>query len=125
MPGQFAQIPLLFAQNPAPGGAGSGGAGLLNFLPYLALIGVWFYFLLIRPQQKQERERRSMIDSLKKNDKVLTTAGMYGTVVSVDKDQDKVVIRIDDDRGVRAVFSKSGILRVLDVADAEKATETV
>src|SRR5437762_2527004 len=102
MPGLFAEIPLLFAQNaPAGGGGGDAMMGLKTFLPYVIIIGLWFYLILIRPQQKQEKQRRAMIEALKKNDKVLTAAGIYGTVVSVDTDQDRVVVRIDDDKGIR------------------------
>ncbi len=62
---------------------------------------------MIRPQQQQEKKRREMIDALKKNDKVLTSAGIYGTVVSVDNEDDRVVVRVDDDRGVKIAFSKA------------------
>ncbi len=50
----------------------------------LAPIPLLFYFLFIRPQQQTEQKRRSMLDTLKKNDKVLTTGGIYATVVSID-----------------------------------------
>ena len=83
---------------------------------------------MIRPQQKQEKARLAMIAGVKKNDKVLTTAGIYGTVVSVDTEQDRILIRIDDDKGVRAAFSRGSILKVLDaspVKEKEKAAETV
>ena len=43
-----------------------------------------FYFLILRPQQQQEQKRKAMIDAIKKNDKVVTTGGIYGTVISVD-----------------------------------------
>ena len=62
--------------------------------------------MIIRPQQQQEQKRKAMIDALKKNDKVLTTAGIYGTVVSVDANQDRVVLRVDDERGSRSTFSE-------------------
>ena len=63
-----------------------------------------------------------MIDALKKNDKVLTSAGIYGTVVSVDEEDDRVVVRVDDDRGVKVAFSKASIVRVLD-GSADKSKE--
>jgi preprotein translocase subunit YajC len=121
-------LPLIFAQNPAPAaGAGAGTSqGLITFLPYVAIIGLWFYLLLIRPQQKQEKQRREMINALKKNDKVLTSAGIYGTVVSVDEMDDRVLLRIDDDRGVRVAFSKASIVRIFDGASEksrDKSTE--
>jgi preprotein translocase subunit YajC len=122
MPDAFAAIPLLLAQNapPANPAAGSGG-GLSSTLPFIAVICLWGYFLLIRPQQQQEKKRKAMINALKKNDKVLTTAGIYGTVVSVDGEQDRVVIRVDDDKGVKIPFSKSAVAKVLDVAPEKAA----
>ncbi len=58
------------------------GNPLGGFLP-LILIFLVFYFLLIRPQQKKEKERKNMINTLKKGDYVVTTGGVYGTVVSI------------------------------------------
>jgi preprotein translocase subunit YajC len=81
------------------------------------------YFLVIRPQQQQEKKRRTMIDNLKKNDKVLTAGGIYGTVVSVDANNDRVMLRVDDERGVRMAFSKSSVSRVIE-ASSEKAGES-
>ena len=86
-------------------------------LPILRL----FYFLFIMPQQQQEKKRRAMIDALKKNDKVLTTGGIYGTVMSVDAKNDKVVLRVDDERGVKLAFTKASVARVLE-SSAEKSS---
>ena len=52
-----------------------------------------------------------MIDALKKNDKVVTAGGIYGTVVSVDPAGDKLVLRIDDDKGVKLTMSRSSVMR--------------
>jgi preprotein translocase subunit YajC len=120
MVGVLAAIPIVFAQN-----AGA-GAGNYNFFIVMGGMLVFFYMLLIRPQQQQEKKRRQSLDALKKNDRVLTTAGMYGTVVSVDHAADKVVLRVDDDKNVRITFSKTGINRVLDdgqAKDKEKEKE--
>lgn len=123
MPGLIAAIPLLFAENaPAPAADPGASPSPLTFLPYLLIIGLWGYLLLFRPQQQQEKKRREMISALKKNDKVLTSAGIYGTVVSVDNDADRVMIRVDDDRGVKMAFSKTSIARVIE-ASAEKEKE--
>jgi preprotein translocase subunit YajC len=48
------------------------------------------------------------------NDRVLTAAGMYGTVVSIDPEQDKVLVRVDDDRGVRIAFTRASIIKIFD-----------
>jgi preprotein translocase subunit YajC len=106
MPGLLFDLPLLFAQE----GANS------SWLPYIYLLPIpfLFYFMIIRPQQQQERKRRAMIDALKKNDKVLTAGGIYGTVVSVDNTQDRVVLRVDDEKGVKLAFTKASVNRVIE-----------
>jgi preprotein translocase subunit YajC len=111
----FADLPLVFAQDP-------GNASPWSTLFYLAPILPLFYFLLIRPQQQQEKKRRSMIDALKKNDKVLTTGGIYGTVIAVDPKQDKVVLRVDDEKGVKLAFTRASVARVIE--PSEKPAES-
>jgi preprotein translocase subunit YajC len=81
-----------------------------------------FYFMIWLPQQQQEKKRRAMIDALKKNDKIVTAGGIFGTVVSVDSAGDKLVVRIDDDKGVKMTMTRSSITRVLETA-SEKASE--
>ena len=63
------------AQQPSPNPLG-------GFVP-LRLIFVVFYFLLILPQQRRQKEHKKLIDTLKKDDYVLTSGGIYGTVVNV------------------------------------------
>ncbi len=58
----------------------------VNFLPIILVVGI-FYFLLIRPQQKQAKEHKKMLEGLNKGDKVLTTGGIIGTITAV-KGQD-------------------------------------
>ncbi|MDD5073383.1 MAG: preprotein translocase subunit YajC [Candidatus Omnitrophica bacterium] len=70
-----------------------GANAIASFLP-LILIFVVFYFLLIRPQQKQKKEHEEMVKNLAKNDEVITSGGIHGTIVNV-KDT-SVVLRIDD-----------------------------
>lgn len=76
---------------PAQGGAAP--PPLLNLMPIVLIFGI-FYFLLIRPQQKRQAEHGRMVSQLKKNDQVITTGGIYGTIVNVK--EDSVVLRVDD-----------------------------
>ena len=76
------------------------------------------------PQQQQEKKRRAMIDGLKKNDKVLTTGGIYGTVMSVDAKNDKVVLRVDDERGVKFAFTRASVGRVIESSSDKSAEAT-
>lgn len=87
-----------------------GGSGqLLTMLLPFGLIILVFYFLIIRPQNKKQKETQRMLSALKKNDKVVTIGGVRGTVTNV-KDQ-TVIVRVDDN--VKMEFSKSAISSVL------------
>ncbi len=122
MLGLLVSIPLLFAQGaPAPAPAAGSNNGLTSLLPLLG-IPVIFYLIMVRPQQQQDRKRREMIDALKKNDKVLTVGGIYGTVISVDPERARVVLRVDDERGVKLAFSKASIQQVVE-STPEKGPE--
>ncbi|MCP4652608.1 MAG: preprotein translocase subunit YajC [Candidatus Omnitrophica bacterium] len=69
------------------------GAGILNIFFMMAVFAIW-YFLLIRPQQKKQKDHQAMIANLKKNTEIITTGGLHGTIVNV---KDKTfVLRIDD-----------------------------
>ncbi len=111
MPGLFFGLPILFAQA-APGAGKPEPNPYFQYLPLLP-IPIIFYFLLIRPQQKQEKKRRDLMDQLGKGDKVVTAAGMYGTVLSVDKEGDRVVLRLDDEGKVKITFTRASIIRIL------------
>jgi preprotein translocase subunit YajC len=89
-------------------GGGGGGNPILTFLPII-LIFVIFYFLLIRPQQKKQKEHQSMLDRISKGDRVVTSGGLFGTVVGV-KDN-IVVLKIAED--VKAEFAKSSISGII------------
>ncbi len=55
---------------------------IVSFIPMVVVIGI-IYFLIIRPQQRQQKEHRKMVDNLKAGDRVLTQGGIYGTVASL------------------------------------------
>lgn len=56
--------------------------GLMSFLPFI-IIFVLFYFMLIRPQMKQAKEHRTMLDALKTGDEIVTTTGILGKIVKL------------------------------------------
>jgi preprotein translocase subunit YajC len=66
---------------------------LLSYAPLLIMLLI-FYFLLIRPQRAKEKELQKMLNSLAKNDEVVTTGGIHGVIVNV-KDK-TVIIRVDE-----------------------------
>ena len=85
-----------------------------TIIMFVAIIAI-FYFLIIRPQKKRDKETKAMLDAMKKGDKVVTIGGIHGTVVTV-KDQ-TVVIKVDDN--TRIEFTKTAISTVLN-KDAAK-----
>jgi preprotein translocase subunit YajC len=94
---------LALMMAPAPGGAQNPLAAVLP----VALIFVVFYFLILRPQQKQRKEHRAMLDALKAGDPVVTIGGIHGTVVAVDELNQTVVVRVSDN--VRVTFNRTAI----------------
>jgi len=101
---------LLQTGGEAAGGAGTSrvGAGAYQ-LVFIVLIFVVFYFLLIRPQQKRQKEHRKMIDGLAKGDRVMTSGGMFGVIVGFD--EHKVVLKIAEN--VKVEFAKTSIAHVI------------
>jgi preprotein translocase subunit YajC len=65
------------------GAGGEGTAGFTSFIPII-LMFVIFYFLLIRPQQKRQKEHRSMVSNLKKGDRIVTSGGLHGRITGID-----------------------------------------
>ena len=76
-------------------------------VPYAIIIGI-FYFLVFRPEQQRKKKMKLMLDNLKKNDEVVMTSGIHGTVVIV-KDK-TVVVRVDE--GSRIEFDREAIASV-------------
>ena len=98
---------LLWAEGEQQRPAGEGLYGMLLPLGLLFL----FYFVLWRPMRKQDQERKALLSSLKKNDEVVTTSGIYGTVVSVSETEDEMTVKVADNVKMRML--KSGVARNL------------
>ena len=86
-----------------------GGNVLMNMLPFL-LMFVVMYFLLIRPQYKKQKNQQSMIDALKKGDKVVTNGGIHGTIVGVKDKEGILMVQVAKD--VRIEVSRGAISKV-------------
>jgi preprotein translocase subunit YajC len=94
-------------------------SALVQFLP-LVLIFVVFYFLLIRPQQKKQKDHRSMLDTLRRGDRVVTGGGIIGTVNRVTTPEE---VEVDIAQGVRVRVLRSTITTVLAKTDPSAARE--
>lgn len=95
----------------ATAGEAPAGGGLFTLI-YLGVMVAIFYFLLIRPQKKRQREMANMLDSLQVNDEVVTAGGVMGKIVSIK--EDSVVVETGADR-TKIKFEKNSISRVLTI----------
>lgn len=102
------------------GGLFDSQSAMIQFLP-LVLIFVVFYFLLIRPQQQKQKTHRSMLDSLRRGDRVVTGGGIVGSVNRVTPGSDE--IEVDIAQGVRVRVLRSTIASVLAKPDPAAARE--
>lgn len=66
---------------------------IINLVPLILIFGI-FYFMLIRPQRKKEKEHQNMLKNINKNDEIVTTGGIHGTVVNVK--EKTITLRIDE-----------------------------
>ena len=91
--------------------AGFGMESIKQFLP-LVLIMVVFYFFMIRPQMKRQKELKTFREALKEGDKVVTTGGIYGKIASIKENY--IILQVDTN--TRLKVDKSTVLQ--DIADA-------
>ena len=98
---------LAFAAPAAGAGATGGASAFMNIVPLIFMFAI-FYFLLIRPQQKKAKEHKTLLEALKKGDKVVTAGGMHGKVSAID---DKIVT-LEIATGVNVKFNKAFIASI-------------
>ena len=91
---------------------------LISFLPFVLLMLI-FYFLLIRPQQKRQRETSKMLEALKKGDRVVTAGGLIGTVVGVQSDY--LVLKLGENDQTKVEVLKSAINGLREAAPVTKS----
>jgi preprotein translocase subunit YajC len=108
---------ILFLAQQQAGQAQSGGLWYMQLLPF-AFIFIIFYFLLIRPQQKRQKQHQQLLSNLKTGDKVITTSGIHGLIANV-KDT-TFLVKIADN--VKIEVDKNAIASVSKSVDQPKAT---
>lgn len=112
---------ILFAQDaaakPEGGGEGSIFSNPIILLPILFML---FYFVVILPQQRRQRkEQDALMSGMKKNDEVVTAAGIIGIVANIKEGEDEVTLKIDDNTRMRVL--KSSIVRIKKKEEASPA----
>ncbi len=119
-------IPILLLADAGNGAGGAGGAaapqgdpgGIPFYWIALIVIGVLFYMVVWRPEQRKQRSARDQLSALKKNDRVVTIGGIYGVVANIHRDADKITLKVDDNTKID--FALSAISRVLSDGADEK-----
>lgn len=84
--------------------SGAGSPGMMNWIMIGGILLV-FYFFMIRPQQKKQKDQKKFINEIKKGDMVVSIGGIHGKVIAIDDD----TITLEVDRGARIKFEKASI----------------
>lgn len=126
-------LPELLAQAsgavPAKGGGGAGAGDLFggSMFPIMIIVtALMFYLLMMRPEQRKRKEMEKQLAALKKNDHVVTTGGIVGTVLVANEGSKFVTLRVDDTSGAKLKVLRTAIMHVGAVEEAEadaKATD--
>lgn len=122
-------LPELLAQAsgaaPAGKGGGGGGAGAGDLFggsmfPIMIIVtALMFYLLMMRPEQRKRKEMEKQLSQLKKNDHVVTTGGIVGTVLVANEGSKFVTLRVDDTSGAKLKVLRTAIMHVGSVDEAE------
>ena len=89
----------------------------------LILIMVLFYFMLIRPERNKQKAHQALLESLKKNQRVVTVGGIYGVVTGVQRDADEITLKIDEATNTKIRVTVASVARVLDDDGKNSKTE--
>ena len=85
-------------------------AGLFSMLISFVILGVFFYFIIIKPQKKEQKRMSAMLSSLEIGDSVLTSSGFYGVVIDIT--DDTVIVEFGSNKNCRIPMQKSAIAQV-------------
>jgi preprotein translocase subunit YajC len=108
---------VLLAQD---GGNAPGGSPMFMLMP-LVLLGVFYIFIVYRPQRREQAQRQAMLADLKKNDHVLLNCGIFGVVTNIRSDADEVTVRVDESSNTKLRVTRASVARVIVDEPADKA----
>ena len=87
----------------------------------IILLGVFYIFIVYRPQRREQIQRQSMLDNLKKNDHVLLNCGIFGVVTNIRADADELTVRVDDSSNTKLRVTRGSVARIIVDDSADKA----
>jgi len=94
----------------ASGNAPAGNTGTLVMIAYLAVIGLFFWFVIIRPQKKEQKRVGAMLSDMAVGDSVMTSSGFYGVVIDIS--DDTVIVEFGNNKNCRIPMQKAAITQV-------------
>lgn len=101
---------IVLAGETAAADTNAGAGSLILLIAQLGILGILLYFMMIRPQKKQQKQMQAMLSTLEKGDSILTTSGFYGVVIDV---MDEVVIvEFGNNKNCRIPMKKSAIVEI-------------
>jgi preprotein translocase subunit YajC len=109
---------LLVSHDGAPAATGGFSGTLMQMAPLFAVFAI-IYFLILRPQQQEQKKLQALLSGLKKGDSVITSSGMHGSIHEVRGDE--LIIEVAD--RVRITFDRSAVQRIAGAASDEKTKE--
>lgn len=101
--------------------SGQGASGIIMLIVWVVGLGALMYFMMIRPQKKQQQEINNMVSAMEVGDSVLTTAGFYGIVIDIN--EEVVIVEFGNNKNCRIPMKKSAILEVEKASDGIEIEE--
>ncbi len=93
----------------------------MSMVMMFVMLGLLFYFIILRPQKREQQRAEQMRNALKKGDRVVTIGGIHGTVTAVDQTNNIVTVQVD--RNTKIDFSKQAIATVIPKEEARSSAE--
>jgi preprotein translocase subunit YajC len=103
---------IAMAAQPAGEGGETGGGGLMGLMPIFFMVAI-FYFVMIRPQRRREKERKAMVAAVKSGERILLTSGIIGEVFSVK--EKTLIVRIADNAKIEVL--KTAVSQIIEKGD--------
>ncbi|MBO6154355.1 MAG: preprotein translocase subunit YajC [Lachnospiraceae bacterium] len=94
----------------------TGAGGTVGMIVWIVILVVFMYFFMIRPQQKETKQKNAMMSSLAVGDTILTTSGFYGVVIDIE--EDTIIVEFGSNKNCRIPMQKSAIAAVEKPEDA-------
>ena len=113
----------LFAEGEAPAAQPQAGNPFGFMIIVVGMLAVMYVFMVL-PKQRAEKNAKKMVDSLNKNDKVMTTSGMIGIIYSIDREAGEVVLKVDESNNTKIKFSTGAIYYVFSGEKEKENKET-